>query len=388
MDIAPKGREAMSKNIVFCADGTWNSPDQDDDNDKISDPTNVCKLFRALNGKQTSGDINSEEQEKKLLDPTGKTTLQTAKYLYGVGCSDNLIVKMLGGVAGAGVISRIVRGYTFISRHYQPGDQIYLIGFSRGAYTVRALADMIMKMGLLKPEHVQDPETGYRDGIFTWYKYRSKKSVLLDLLSSLAKKIKGIKLSARDYVKVEGIKAIGVWDTVGAMGIPVYAIKGKRRDLFKFTSTRLSKRVEHGFHAVALDEQRVDFTPTLWDQTANVTQNLFPGGHADVGGGYPIKNNESGLSDGALVWMVDNLKQEGLLIQSGANLTNVKPDAKGTAHQQWRVGAMKWKTAPRQFPRMNHHQSVDERKAAGPVIPHPGVAKTPYNPANLPKPLP
>lgn len=128
----------MAKNIIFCSDGTWNDVDS-------QNATNVFKLFNLLQGSVISRtkfkdlSVDIVEQEKIIAN------VQIAKYINGVGNSDNRIKKLLG----AGLIKRIVRGYTFISRNYQPGDNIVIVGFSRGAYTARALAGLIASQGLL-----------------------------------------------------------------------------------------------------------------------------------------------------------------------------------------------------------------------------------------------
>ena len=100
--------------------------------------------------------------------------LQASKYLHGVGDSDNFLVKALGGTLGAGLVTRIVRGYTFISRNYAQGDKIFIVGFSRGAYTARALAGVIAAKGLLDATRVDltEKETAYRLGAAVWYAYR------------------------------------------------------------------------------------------------------------------------------------------------------------------------------------------------------------------------
>jgi uncharacterized protein (DUF2235 family) len=138
-------------NLAFCADGTWNRPGTDDSADQPSFPTNVFKLFTNLEGKDSAADLTeADEQERVATNAAGMAT-QIAKYLHGVGDSENILVKLLGGAIGAGTIARIVRGYTFVSRNYVPGARIFLIGFSRGAYTVRALAGLIQATGLLDP---------------------------------------------------------------------------------------------------------------------------------------------------------------------------------------------------------------------------------------------
>lgn len=124
----------MNKMIIFCADGTWNGPGQDDDKDSVPEYTNVYKLFITLAGAMSIDSIKkANEQEKELITRNDNRLLQVVKYMHGVGDSHNIIHKILGGAFGAGIISRIVRGYTFISRNYEPNDNIVIVGFSRGA---------------------------------------------------------------------------------------------------------------------------------------------------------------------------------------------------------------------------------------------------------------
>ena len=166
----------MAKSIVFCADGTWNGPGQDENKDSLPNGTNVLKTFCNLKGEvsiETAKLLN--EQEKVCLDDKGMP-VQIAKYIHGVGDSRNSLIHLLGGVFGAGVVQRIVRGYTFISRHYESGDRIYLIGFSRGAYTVRALSGLILSIGLLNKNtlDLSNKEAAYQYGVAAWVEYRRK----------------------------------------------------------------------------------------------------------------------------------------------------------------------------------------------------------------------
>src|SRR5205085_2345443 len=123
----------MSKNILFFADGTWNGPGQDQDADGTPDPTNVFKLFSNVDGVDSPETTRlADEQEKQLRDQSG--VLQIAKYLHGVGDSRNFLARLFGGAGGAGLVTRIVRGYTFVSRNYEVNDRLFIVGFSRGAY--------------------------------------------------------------------------------------------------------------------------------------------------------------------------------------------------------------------------------------------------------------
>jgi len=163
----------MAKNILFFADGTWNAPDQDDNHDGQPDPTNVVKLFGLLRGSDDVASMVLQHEQERVLIRDGQV-LQVAKYLHGVGDSRNWLVRVLGGVFGAGVVARIARGYTFVSRHFEPGDRITLVGFSRGAYTVRALGGMIAAQGLLDRAKVDldDREESYRLACAAWDHYR------------------------------------------------------------------------------------------------------------------------------------------------------------------------------------------------------------------------
>jgi len=306
----------MPKNVVFCADGTWNGLGHGDTQDLQADATNVLRLFAALLGDVTADSLRKQdEQEKIAAGPDAKVT-QVAKYLHGVGDSQNAILKILGGVFGEGFIERIVRGYAYISRYYAPGDRIYLVGFSRGAYTVRALGGMITRMGLLPLDAMRgddgalNAEKAYKLGIFVWTNYRKalgKQSPLLGYLDEF----KSERIDLDRLVQGVGIEAIGVWDTVGALGVPTYSLADASKvDIFEFADRALSAHVKSGFHALAIDEQRSDFEPTLWDDRDGVQQRWFTGAHADVGGGYPTQD----LSSVSLDWMISHLRDSGVAI--------------------------------------------------------------------------
>jgi uncharacterized protein (DUF2235 family) len=383
----------MSKHIVYCADGTWNNPTQNKDHDESVDPTNVYKLFMWLNGELSPESLLAADEQEKQWVVDG-VVRQAAKYIHGVGDSRNAIVKAIGGAFGAGVIARVVRGYTFISRKYEPGDDIHLVGFSRGAYTVRALAGLIASQGLLAKPLTVDKELAYKKGAEAWYRYRkatltkpSALALLAEAVSNLPAFLSQDTLHAEDLVPIARISTVAVWDTVGAMGFPEFASDGKRTDAFQFADTKLNSKVNKGFQAIALDERRHDFVPTLWDPAGHVTQVIFPGAHADVGGGYPISNGESGLSDCALVWMMQQLAETGVSFADTPPIP-IKPDAAGIAHKPWMHFPFNVPTifvGKRSFPAgMAVDASVQKRMAAGNVIGEPGEGPVPYAPDNLP----
>jgi uncharacterized protein (DUF2235 family) len=343
----------MPKNLIFCADGTWNGPGGDDMSDKA---TNVFRLFVNLEGKDDCGTTLLADEQERNLEVNGGI-VQSAKYLHGVGDSRNLLVQILGGTVGAGLITRIVRGYTYLSRNYQPGDKIFIIGFSRGAYTARALAGMIAAKGLLdaRQYNLENKETAYRLGLSVWYAYREVASQknpdvwgrFQEALTNLPRLFD--RHDDAKLVNVE-IEAVAVWDTVGSLGIPEFTAQMEQVDTFRFADTKLSTKVHHGLHAVAVDEQRADFTPTLWDPDDRIVQVLFPGGHSDVGGGYLADADESGLSDCTLIWMSAELAKLGVHLRQPAKYV-ARPLEAGPAHELWLVPP--WSIlpfGPRKFP--------------------------------------
>ncbi len=318
----------MAKTIILCADGTWNGPAADSKVSPVEEATsegelnlgavtNVAKLFTNLAGDVTPETLALQNEQEKVLRDAQRRPLQVAKYLHGVGDSRNPVVRVLGGTMGAGLINRIVRGYTFISREWDTGDDIHIVGFSRGAYTARALAGMIAAVGLLdRTRYDPDDRLGsYALGTAAWFKSKQAtvsagflSALANDLLNDVAT-VGSVRLTNDDLVPNVPIKSVAVWDTVGSMGIPEYTEAG-RSDVLQFTDQNLSPKVERGFHAMAIDELRRDFPITPWKARGGVEQVWFVGAHSDVGGGYPT--SECYLSDVALSWMMEKLRTVGV----------------------------------------------------------------------------
>ena len=241
--------------------------------------------------------------------------------------------------------TRLRLGYTYISSQYQDGDKIVIVGFSRGAYTARALADLIVHEGLLKPE-LASQHAALSWAAAAWLKYRAscestpnhgrKLDRIIEKLGeglhhSILNAI-GLRINDDHFVRGIKVAALGVFDTVGSMGMPD-SVKGERVDDFEFVSTTLDPNIELAFSAVSLDEERFDFAPTFWE-TSNerLTQMLFAGAHSDVGGGYP----DHGLADCTLEWMVGKLKKVvALRIKCPSGENDFKPDPLALAHRPW-----------------------------------------------------
>jgi len=383
----------MAKNIVLCLDGTWDGPGSKDKSGQPT-PTNVQKLFEALAG---ASPLAAGDQEKEFAQaaPGGASPGQVGKYIYGIGVSSNLLAKAVEGAVGLGLVARVVRGYTYLSRVWQPGDAIYILGFSRGAYTARALAGLVTRQGLLDWAAMNleaGSEQSYSAGLAAWQQY--KKAVFKSngrVLHSLADVVSDFQdlfqlglhpAPQLKYTAAVGIAAVGVWDTVGALGVPDLSEQDGtpvRLDAFQFCDQVLNASVAHGFHAVAIDERRVDFTPTLWDARPGITQVLFAGAHADVGGGYAMERGESDLAHLSLAWMCEQLRNEGVLFKRKAE--EVYPGSPfGPSHQPWMESVWRFgKHALRSgdaFTALTRHPSLVQRLATGePYVVYPSGAK-------------
>jgi uncharacterized protein (DUF2235 family) len=328
----------MTTHIV-CLDGTGQTYTQ-------GNPTNIALIFKAMGGAIVNADNNSYESTLVV----NNVTVQVGKYLAGVGTEGIELFKVVEQATSEGLAELIIRGYTFLSRRYQPGDDIMIVGFSRGAAAARCLAGFVVGQGLLNPANY-DPgnkNVAYLRGIAAWYQYRAgqpwlaKQQTLTDVFVQLGETVPA--LTPADYVAVERILAVAVFDTVSSSGIPNPDDDWKYN--FSFANTDLSPQVLNGFHALSADENRSSFVPTYWTPRVNVTQVIFPGAHSDVGGGY----QEHGLSDRALQWMLPNLSGQGLRF----DLTNIRalaPDPIDFAHDDgMQAEWVELPKAPRIFP--------------------------------------
>ena len=213
------------KRLVICFDGTWNSADGD------KAETNAALIARAVRANVNTGGV-----------------AQLVLYLRGVGSTGLLAKRLLDGAVGRGVDDNIRSGYMFLAQNYVPGDEIYLFGFSRGAFTARSLSGFIASCGLLKRQKLGDVAVA-------WQYYREAKN-----------------RSPLDFVKTHNTDAhldvviafLGVWDTVGALGIPANLLGTLAAHEYAFHDTSPSRIVHHGCQALAIDEFRDEFVPTHW----------------------------------------------------------------------------------------------------------------------------
>jgi uncharacterized protein (DUF2235 family) len=248
-----------------------------------------------------------------------------------------------GGAFGWGLFDQIKDGYRFLRENFQAGDAIYIFGFSRGAYSARSLSGMVLRCGIVR----RDADPTFPDlgtDLLTTQQDGNLRMDVVDRVFALYKRAYDPRNRAeverfkQQYCHDAPVRLVGVWDTVGSLGIPDGVIPflkkfDKQLDdkLYGFLDTDLNPRVEAAYHAVAIDEHRKPFVPTLWtdpkDHPARVNvagskveQTWFVGAHCNVGGGYA----DAGLSDIALKWMIDRAAKNDLKFDAAA-LAAIRP---------------------------------------------------------------
>ena len=270
----------MGKKIVLLFDGTWNNR---------KDRTNVVRMKDSI---ASSGQDDPEQP-----------------CFYDPGVGTHWYDRFSGALFARGLSENICQGYERLIRKFQPGDDIYVFGFSRGAYTARSLVGLIRKCGVLKSAGKKKIEEAYA-------LYRDKKIA--------PEHAAAIQFRA-DHSFETRVRFIGVWDTVGAVGIPASHVPFSR-DYYTWHDTALSKIVDYAFHALALSEHREDYDAAVWtekkQENIEVEQRWFSGAHSNVGGGYD-KTPPDTLPNLPLRWIQDKAEAAGLKldtkVQVGAN---------------------------------------------------------------------
>jgi uncharacterized protein (DUF2235 family) len=280
------------KRLIICCDGTWQRLDN-------IYPTNVIKIAQAIKAMANDG------------------VPQIVFYDEGVG-TESAFKKIVGGAFGWGIDKNIQEAYRFLSLNYSPGDEVYLFGWSRGAYTVRSLAGMMYCSGLVSRPTICNAVKAYK-------LYRDPD-------------IKPSSPEAQTFKQQNGdvipITLLGCWDTVGALGVPdqlpFLPIDTWLNKKYRFHDTQLSRIIQYAFHAVAVDELRAVFDVTPMRQSPNnphqvLKQVWFPGDHGCIGGG---DEHKCGLSDGSLQWMMEQIEalKLGLSLDKSTIPTGVNPD--------------------------------------------------------------
>ena len=272
------------KRLIICCDGTWNTPE-------MESPTNVVRLAKAVKKRGEDG------------------TLQLVYYDEGVGTA-GWVDKIIGGAMGEGLDVNVRQAYRFLANNHEDGDEIYLFGFSRGAYTVRSLAGLIGYAGMLQRHQLTEFTEAYE-------LYRTNKEANAPVATAFRSSHK---------TEVPQIKLLGCWDTVGALGIPdkLPGIGLDRRfnRRYRWVDDQLGQHVANAMHALAIDERRREFAPTHMmsrGKEQKVEEVWFAGDHGSVGGG--AKHKEP-LARFALEWMVDGMERHGLSVDK--NFTDLR----------------------------------------------------------------
>lgn len=332
------------KNIGIFCDGTWQHIDQ-------AHPTNVALLARA---------------SLPQVVVEGVPTPQVVYYDDGVGVSQGVLdeaTQLLGGAFGKGLDYKIARAYEFLALNYDPGDRIFIFGFSRGAYTARSLAGLLRWLGILKRENAshaleamviyrtRDPkpqdaaaQQAEHDAFEAQTRpFRERYAHHSEPFTRESPYRPGQPSSLTPAGDCSWVQYVGVFDTVGSLGvpnnIPFADVIDKK---YRFYDTNLSAFVRSARHAVSIDERRKTFAPTLWDNIAPLNANAdadgltyefrpyqqrwFPGGHGAVGGG----GADGGLSLPALLWIAEGACRAGYGFDPAAidrYLREARPDA-------------------------------------------------------------
>jgi uncharacterized protein (DUF2235 family) len=284
--------------------------------------TNKKRLSVFLDGTWNVVETNTNVWRMKSLCASRGTDGVAQLFYYAKGVNG-----FWGGIFGKGLDDLIKGGYEWLVDQYAPGDEIFIFGFSRGAYAARSLSGLITKCGLLQPGGA----LGVKQ-LYTRYQH-SDASTIWQLTGKPAAASSTEERWLLKYSQPVNIKVVGVWDTVGALGLPFGNIPGVSRSSFGWLHTGLRRPLQNAYHAIAVDEHRLSFGPTLWtvrksndpkDAAAappprgleSVEQRWFVGAHANVGGGY----DSDLLAQIPLRWMMKKASVHGLAFKHDVEL--------------------------------------------------------------------
>lgn len=328
------------KRIITCSDGTWNHPGEKFKGVEVK--TNVRRIYEYI-------------AAQDLTDPN-RPIDQVKFYDAGVGTSKLKSVNIFQGITGEGLDKNIRDAYEFIARNYQPGDEIYLFGFSRGAYTARSVAGFIRNSGLLKQ----------------WDDDRAKEAFDLyrDRSDDTTPDSEQMVQFKKAFCHEPRIRLIGVWDTVGSLGIPLNWFQRWNHKRYSFHDVRLSRSVDFAYHALAIHERRNNFQPTLWELNPTpdpqfpqvLEQTWFSGVHSNIGGGY----DDVGLSETTLKWMMCRAQVAGLEFKIDPMfIPNPKGKLQDSTTWYYKMLGIGWRTiCENETKKEGVHPSVEERDIA------------------------
>jgi len=371
-DVDTPVQAGPGRRIVILCDGTSNRPDNHPEGESIA--TNVWKLagflrnddtqiiwYEAGVGSDSSSTAIRAKRTQYLLSLTGFA--QGTKIFAGL----EMLIKLIESGFGIGISETIVNGYNTIVRLYRPGDQIYLIGFSRGAFAARCIAGVISRCGLLRAEYAR-----FAADVVQIYRTRANPDIDEPLRLDMAYPGVGSRLEPKAKHAV-AVEFVGVFDTVASLGFPLWGWWFRASPVWQNLpfSTDPAKVCRAIYHALAMDERRAQFFPTLYtmpisgSRPAVLEQVWFRGAHGDIGGGYPRHD----VSDIPLRWMMDAMSQHGLKFRSEVTATLV-PNPLGTLHDEL-VREPTWNlfgSWPRWHPVPGHDETTQQSKLHPSVI--------------------
>ncbi len=323
--------------LVVCCDGTWNDS---------ADRTHIVRIAEAAG---------------RLRDPAVKVF-----YDKGVGTDTGFILR--GGAVGRGLSRNIRQAYGWLVENWQPVDQIFMFGFSRGAYTVRSLGGFLGFAGLLRREDT-GPVNDRGENPLIEAAYEAYRMCRRDPKMAADFRARAAYRQRRE----PKIRLLGVFDTVGALGVPVHWLQSivDRLPFFnvEFHDTELGSKVEIACQALAIDERRGPFQPTLWTGAAKPGQTIrqvwFAGVHSDVGGGYP----EKGLAELPLAWMLNEASTAGLDLRPGFAADPLRADAGGQIHDSMDKGYLLLHELSPSIKPYDRPIGTAQRPAGGPAVP-------------------
>lgn len=342
----------MSKKIILLSDGTGNS------SAKLH-RTNVWRIFQAID--QSDSD-------------------QIAMYDDGVGTARARILAILGGAFGWGLKSNILDLYKFVCRNYEAGDEIYAFGFSRGAFTIRTLIGFICHAGVIgyhsQEELDKHAKQAYRNYRRSCFKPTQHGAHFLSPVTWMQGIAKLFEKPITPHVTAADVKIrfLGLWDTVGAYGMPLKELKPAVSFIFwpiYWKNRRLPYQVDKACHALSLDDQRTTFHPILWEEDAlqdqqRIEQVWFSGVHANLGGGYP----EDRLSFVSLNWIRAKAVSAGLRLLPDAEDTQITQSPFGRLYDSRKGVQMLYRYAPRKV-----CAAANAGAGSSPVIHHSVIAR-------------
>lgn len=320
-------KDENRKRLAVFLDGTWNA---------VGDNTNVWRL-RSL-CKSTSDD-----GRRQII-------------YYDIGVNG-----FIGGAFGKGLQRNITDAYEWLIENYAEGDEIFIFGFSRGAFTARSLAGLIAKCGLIErgaPLGVGQLYDRYKRDDHSVYKI--DELIAKGELPTLTREQRWV----HQFCRRAEVTMVGVWDTVGALGVPAFSIPGISRKTFGFLETGLRRPIKHGFHAIAIDENRRAFSPTLWTINTHepdgsttpyrrpieqVEQRWFVGAHGNVGGGYA----DDPMPAASLRWIMRRAAALKFSFHREVDVEDLHGAKVANSFAEFAGGAYSWLTS-------KHNRPIDE----------------------------